>query len=81
VGEEVPFGQENQGIAGHKDAADAFGRMVELLKENKFPVDQMKYVMGKRLAIDPKTEFSDDEGANRILKPVYRKGFEVPERV
>jgi predicted dehydrogenase len=81
VGQEAPFGKPNEAISGHKDAADAFARMEEHLKSNMIPLEGLSYQMGKKLSIDPKTEFTDDPEANKILKPAYRKGFEVPDSV
>ena len=82
VGSEVRFNQKTQAFGDNKDAFDALARMEEHLRdEAKLPVDGLSYQLGKRLNIDPKTEMSDDEAANKILKPVYRKGFEVPDKV
>jgi len=39
-------------------------------------------VGNQRVAFDAKTErFVDNDAANKLLRPAYRKGFEVPEQV
>jgi hypothetical protein len=35
--------------------------------------------LGKELTIDPKTELSSNEAANRLFTREYRKGYELPE--
>ncbi len=39
----------------------------------------MTLYLGKSLMIDPKTELSTDEAANKLFTREYRKGFELPE--
>jgi hypothetical protein len=66
----------------NKDAQEAFGRMIEHLKENKVDVATAKGLVGPLLGIDPKTEsFPGIEKANAMLTREYRKGFEVPAKI
>ena len=56
--------------------------MADHLKDNKVPLEGAPYRVGRKLAIDPKTErFIGDKEANGLLTREYRKGFEVPEKV
>ncbi|MCS7253451.1 MAG: Gfo/Idh/MocA family oxidoreductase [Armatimonadota bacterium] len=64
------------------DANEAFGRMLEHLKENGVPIKGLKYRLGRKLLFDPKEEkFLNDEEANKLLTRQYRHPFVVPERV
>jgi predicted dehydrogenase len=64
-----------------KQAAETLARMEEHLKDNKVALDDPKYHVGRRLAIDPKAEkFVNDKEADALLTREYRKGFEVPEK-
>jgi Oxidoreductase family, C-terminal alpha/beta domain len=57
-------------------------RMREHLKDNKVPLDDALYRVGRRLTIDPSTEtFVNDSEANRLLTRDYRKPYVVPEKV
>ena len=55
--------------------------MEEHLKGNNLALDGMKYMLGKKISFDAKTELTDDAKANEILRGTYRKGFEVPDKV
>jgi predicted dehydrogenase len=49
------------------------------LAENGVDYGTTKFYMGRPLTIDPKTELSTDEAANKLFSREYRKGFELPE--
>ena len=55
--------------------------MEEHLKDNGLKLDGLKYQLGRKLAVDAKTERSDNAEANQLLTRDYRKPFEVPEKV
>ena len=62
-----------------KEAAETFGRMEQHLTDNKVPLDETKYRIGRKLKFDPKTErFLGDKEADALLTRQYRKGFELP---
>ena len=48
------------------------------LKENGADFNATKFHLGQALSIDPKTELSTDESANRLFTREYRPGFELP---
>jgi predicted dehydrogenase len=63
----------------NKEGEEAYGRMLEYLKENGVQVDGLPIQVGPHLKFDPKTErFPDSPEANKLLTRDYRKGFEVP---
>jgi predicted dehydrogenase len=78
----TPTAFSQQPFNGDKPAADTFEQMREHLKTNKVNLDETKYSLGRRLAIDPKTEtFQGDKEADAFLTREYRKPFVVPESV
>jgi len=82
VGQDVPFSQQSKAFGDNKEAYEAFERMCEHLKDNRVPIDGMKYRLGKKLLIDPATEtFTNDAQANALLTREYRKPFVVPQKV
>ena len=53
--------------------------MEQHLKDNKVPLEETKYRVGRKLKLDPKSEtFVGDKEANALLTRQYRKGFELP---
>ncbi len=66
-----------------KVALEAFGRMIEHLKDNKVDPAQAIGHVGPTLYIDPKTErfTGSNDKANAMLFREYRKGFEVHDTV
>jgi predicted dehydrogenase len=81
LGVEKPLA-EMQKISDNKDAQEAFGRMVQHLKDNQVDLAASIGRVGPVLTIDPKTErFVGNEKANQMLFREYRKGFEVTEEV
>jgi predicted dehydrogenase len=82
LGTLVPFSKGSQAFGDDKEAGETFARMVDHLKDNKVPLDQTEYHLGRKLMIEPKTEsFVKDKEADAMLFREYRKGFEVPEKV
>jgi hypothetical protein len=80
-GTEETFSAQSQAFGHNKEAYETFARMQEHLKDNKIPLDGTKYVLGKKLTIDSKTEtFIDDEKANAMLTREYRAPFVVPAK-
>jgi hypothetical protein len=57
--------------------------MEEHLSEgNGLKLDGLSYRLGRKLAVDAKTEtISGDAEANALLTRPYRKPFEVPEKI
>jgi predicted dehydrogenase len=82
LGTEQPFSAQSQAFGDNKEAYETFARMQEHLKANAVPLAETKYLLGKKLLIDPKTEtFTNDEKANAMLTREYRAPFVVPARV
>jgi predicted dehydrogenase len=82
LGKEQSFGEKFDGLNGDKEAAEILGRAQEHLKMNQVPLDRTPCRVGRRLAIDARTEaFVDDKEADRMLTREYRKGFEVPAKI
>jgi hypothetical protein len=76
-----PFNKKVETFGDNEDLAETLHRMAEHLKDNKVPLDQTKYRLGRKLTIDPKTEtFVGDKEADKLLTREYRKGFEVPAK-
>jgi predicted dehydrogenase len=82
TGELVPFNPKTKALGDNKDAYETLARMEEHLSQGSgLKLDDLKYRLGKRLTIDPKTELTDDARANQILSGSYRAGFELPNVV
>jgi predicted dehydrogenase len=65
-----------------KAADDAMTGMIEHLKQNKIEVEGLKYHLGRKLTIDPRSEtFLGDREADTMLTREYRAGFVVPDKV
>jgi predicted dehydrogenase len=70
-----PFGR-------YEDANETFSRMVAHLKENNVNLDSSKFMLGKTIMVDTKTEtLVGDPEASKLLTREYRKPFVVPENV
>jgi predicted dehydrogenase len=81
-GSEGTFDKAAGTLGDDKEAVATLERMQEHLKDNKVMIDGLKYRVGPKLLIDPKTEsFVTDRAANAMLTREYRKGFEVPAKV
>jgi hypothetical protein len=77
---EGPFIPKTKAFGDNKDAYETLARMEEHLGANGVKLENTEYILGKKLAFDPKTEKFADEKANALLTREYRKGFEVPAK-
>ncbi len=82
LGEQVPFDPRTKAFGDNKDAYEALERMEDYLREHKLIMEGTKYKLGRKLAIDVKSEtILGDAEANKLLTREYRKPFAVPEKV
>jgi len=83
LGESVPFNGPSRAFAANPDAQETFARMEQHLAQgNNLKLEYTTFRLGRRLAIDAKTEsFINDPDANKLLTRNYRKPFVVPEKV
>lgn len=79
VGKEVPSGTRPSLLADDKYVAETMVSFEEHLKEHNVDFDKTKFYLGAELTIDPKTELSTNEEANRLFTREYREGFVLPE--
>lgn len=79
LGKEVPLGTRPSLMADEKHVAATLVSFEEHLKENNVDLGATKYSLGRTLTIDPTTERSTDDEANRLFTREYRRGFELPE--
>ena len=69
-------------VKGNSDLAESLGRAEAHLGANLVDLYQTPLVMGAALKMHPRTErFTNNDDANRLLKPEYRAPFVVPEKV
>jgi hypothetical protein len=78
LGNAVPGGTRPSLLSDNKLVAATLTSFEEHLKENNVDFSLTKFYLGQELAIDPKTELSNDEAANRLFTREYRQGFELP---
>jgi hypothetical protein len=79
LGTEPAFAAKSEALGDDKAVAETFERMEQHLKDNKVPLEETKYRVGRKLKLDPKTEtFVGDKEADALLTREYRKGFEMP---
>lgn len=78
LGKEAAPGTRPTEFSKDKRVADTLASFEEYMKQNDVDFAKTKFVMGQELTIDPKTELSTDEAANRLFTREYRKGFELP---
>lgn len=78
LGTEVPEGTRPSGFADNKHVKETLDTFEAHLKENNVNFEQTKLKLGRALTIDPQTELSNDEEANRLFTREYRAGFELP---
>jgi predicted dehydrogenase len=82
LGEQVPFNPQTKAFGDNKEAYETLARMEEYLKENKVPLEETKYQLGRKLTVDVQSEtVAGDAEANKLLTRDYRKPFEVPEKI
>ena len=82
LGELAPFNPETKAFGENKEAYETLTRMEEhLAKDNGLQLEGLKYRLGKKLIIDPKTELTDDPQANEILRGTYRAPFTIPGQI
>ena len=82
LGSLVPFSTKAKAFGDDKETLESFRRMQEHLHDNKVPIEDGQYRLGRPLAINQKTEsFVNDKDADAMLTRVYRKGFEVPAKL
>jgi predicted dehydrogenase len=78
LGKVVPIGTKPSKFAENKHVAETLVSFEAGLKENNVDFNATKFYMGEELTIDPKTELSTNEAANKLFTREYRKGFELP---
>jgi predicted dehydrogenase len=78
-GKVVPEGTRPSHLTGVGHVTETLASFEEHLKENGVDFNATKFYLGQELTIDPKTELSTDEAANRLFTREYRQGFELPE--
>lgn len=78
LGKAVPLGTRPSLLAEDKHVVKTLTTFEEHLKEHNIDVTKTPYSLGQELVIDPKTELSTDEAANRRFTREYRKGYELP---
>ena len=83
LGELVPFNPQTKALGDNKDAYEALTRMEEYLgKDHHLKLEEMKYHLGRKLAVDAKSEsVVGDAKANALLTRNYRKPFAVPDKM
>lgn len=79
LGSVVAPGTRPSQYANDKHVTQTLTSFEEHLKEVGVDFEATKFYMGKELTIDPKTERSTDEAANRLFTREYRAGFVLPE--
>lgn len=81
TGKAVAEGTRPELLSDNKYVLDTFETFEAHLKENNVDFNATKLYLGQELTIDPKTELSTSEEANKLFTREYRKGFELPEIV
>lgn len=78
LGKPVPSGTRPSQHTDNKHVIETLDSFESHLKENGVDFEATKFFLGQTLTIDPKTELSTDEAANRLFTREYRQGFELP---
>ena len=63
----------------NKYVSETLSSFEEYTKENNVDFSMTKLSLGMELTIDPKTELSTSEAANKLFTREYRNGFVLPE--
>ena len=79
LGKVVPPGTRPSEFSDSPHVTQTLTSFEEHLKENNVDFEATKLYLGRELAIDPKTELSNDEEANQLFTRQYREGFVLPE--
>jgi len=78
LGEPVSLGTRPTLAAAEKPVVETWESFESHLRENNVDFAATTLKLGRELTIDPKTERSTDDQANRLFSREYRKGFELP---
>jgi hypothetical protein len=78
LGEAVPPDTRPSLARDDKHVADTLESFAAHLRENDVDFAATKLRLGRELTIDPRTERSTDDEANRLFTRDYRKGYELP---
>jgi predicted dehydrogenase len=84
LGEPQPFGMKAKALGDNKEVVESFESIRENLKAVDVKLDETTYMVGPKLAFDPKTEqFTGDRAAaaNQLITREYREPFVVPKEV
>jgi predicted dehydrogenase len=78
LGDVVPPGTRPSLAANDPHAKASLDTFGAYLEENAIDFEKTPLTLGRELVIDPKTEQSTDDAANRLFTREYRKGYEMP---
>jgi predicted dehydrogenase len=78
LGEKVPLGTRPTIAAADHRVILTLDSFEDHLRDNGVDTTVTPLLLGRELTIDPKTEKSSDEQANRLFGREYRAGYELP---
>jgi hypothetical protein len=78
LGETVPAGTRPKLAAGERHVEETLAGFASHLGENAVDFAATALRLGREIEIDPRTERSTDEAANRLFTKEYRRGYELP---
>ncbi|MFM8892339.1 MAG: gfo/Idh/MocA family oxidoreductase, partial [Planctomycetia bacterium] len=78
LGQAVPAGTRPALAANDPRVAETWESFESYLGEQGIDYSATRLTLGRELAIDPQTERSTDDEANRLFTREYRRGFELP---
>jgi predicted dehydrogenase len=82
LGTEQPFSKKAKAFGDDKDAVETLERTAEHLKDQRVPLDETNYRLGRKLTVEATKEtFVGDKEADGLLTREYRKPFVMPEKV
>lgn len=79
LGKPVPEGTRPSLMADNQHVMETLTSFENHLKEDGVDFNTTKLLLGQELTIDPQTERSTDEAANKLFTREYREGFVLPE--
>ncbi len=79
LGKPVPEGTRPSLMADNQHVMETLTSFENHLKEDGVDFNATKLLLGQELTIDPQTERSTDEAANKLFTREYREGFVLPE--